>query len=85
MQMFADALGIPVTVSKAEELGALGAAICAAVGVGAYASYHDAIVAMTGVRETYQPDPTAGAALREKQRRFEELVTAMAPVWKHHG
>ncbi|MEX2442704.1 MAG: FGGY-family carbohydrate kinase [Alkalispirochaeta sp.] len=85
MQMFADALGLPVAVSKAEELGALGAAICAAVGVGAYESYHDAIVAMTGVRETYQPDPTAGATLREKQRRFEELVAAMAPVWEHYG
>lgn len=85
MQMFADTLGIPVTVAKAEELGALGAAICAAVGVGAFESYHAAIAAMTGVRETYQPDPTAGAALREKQRRFEEIVSAMEPVWKRHG
>lgn len=85
MQMFADALGIPITVSKAEELGALGAAICAAVGVGAYDTYHDAIAAMTGTRETYHPHPTIGATLREKQRRFEEIVGAMTPVWKHHG
>ncbi len=85
MQMFADALGIPVTVSTAEELGALGAAICAAVGVGAYPSYHDAMAAMTGVRETYQPDPTAGAALQAKQARFEELVDALAPAWRRHG
>ncbi|HKK49218.1 MAG TPA: FGGY-family carbohydrate kinase, partial [Alkalispirochaeta sp.] len=85
MQMFADALGIPVTVSTAEELGALGAAICAAVGVGVYASYHEAMAAMTGVRETYRPDPAAGAALREKQTRFEELVDALQPAWRHHG
>ncbi|MFO8042481.1 MAG: FGGY-family carbohydrate kinase [Alkalispirochaeta sp.] len=85
MQMFADALGIPVTVAQAEELGALGAAICAAVGVGVYDSYHEAIEAMTGVRETYRPDPAAGAALQRKQVRFEEIVSAMEPVWKRHG
>lgn len=85
MQMFADVLGIPVTVSKAEELGALGAAICGAVGVGVYASYHDAIAAMTGVRETYRPDAATGRLLRDKQRRFEDLVDALEPVWQRHG
>ncbi|MFW5695380.1 MAG: FGGY-family carbohydrate kinase [Alkalispirochaeta sp.] len=85
MQMFADTLGIPVTVSRAEELGALGAAICAAVGTGLYETYHAAITGMTGVRETYRPNAARVAALQEKQRRFEELVDALQPVWTRHG
>lgn len=85
MQMFADALDIPVTVSPATELGALGAAMCAAVGNGAFHTYGEAMQSMTGLRATYEPDRRRGANLRDKQHRFAAAVEAMAEVWKQHG
>ncbi len=82
MQLFADTLGLPVTVSPATELGALGASICAAVGIGAFPDYSSAMEAMTSVRDVYEPDPEKGEPLRRKQQQFAELVRQMAPVWK---
>ncbi len=85
MQMFADTFGLPLKVSSASELGALGAAICAAVGVGAYDGYPAAMKGMTSIRDTYTPDPERGAMLRKKQARFAELVTLMDPVWRRYA
>ena len=84
MQLFADALGIPVSVSEASELGALGAAICAAVGVGEFASYEDAMAAMTSTGRTYTPDPARTEVLQRAQKRFDQAVSAMVPVWRDH-
>lgn len=85
MRMFADVIGLPVTVSTATELGALGAAICAAIGVGEYKTYGEAMRAMTSVRASYEPNEERGAALREKQAAFERAVQAMAPIWREHA
>ena len=85
MQMFADALDIPVTVSPATELGALGAAICAAVGNGEFGSYSEAMRSMTGVRATYEPNRRRGEQLRAKQKRFAEAVEEMAAIWSRYG
>jgi L-xylulokinase len=85
MQMYADTLGVPLLISAATELGALGAAICAAVGVGAYDGYPAAMKAMTSIRETFEPDAERGEKLRVKQARFAELVTRLDPVWRFHA
>jgi L-xylulokinase len=85
MRMFADVLGIPVAVSPATELGALGAAICAAVGVGEFDGFPAAMEAMTGIRETYEPNEAKGGPLREKQARFDEAVHDMAGIWRAYG
>lgn len=85
MQMFADVLELPVTVSPATELGALGAAITAAVGVGAYSDFNAAMDAMTGIRDTYEPDYTHGEPLREKQKRFDAAVHDMVEIWRRYA
>lgn len=85
MRMFADVIGLPVTVSTASELGALGAAICAAIGVGEYKSYGEAMKAMTAVRASYEPSEERGAPLRKKQAEFEKAVEAMTPIWREHA
>ncbi|MFT4960464.1 MAG: hypothetical protein ACI92Z_001548 [Paracoccaceae bacterium] len=56
-QMFADCLGVPITVAEAREIGALGAAFGAGVGVGIFANYEAGIVAMTRPSGAYLPDP----------------------------
>jgi L-xylulokinase len=85
MQLFADLIGLPVAVSPANELGALGAAICAAVGSGEYPDWAAATAAMTGIDRVFQPDPQRGARLRAKQERFDAAATAMAPIWERYG
>ena len=85
MQLFADTLGIPVSVSPATELGALGAAICAAVGVGDYADFSEAMNAMTATRHTFTPDAERVDALQHRQQRFDCAVQDMAPVWSRHA
>ena len=85
MQMFADALAVPVGVSPATELGTLGAAICAAVGIGAFDGFTDAIESMTSIRKTYQPRPGQSARLAAKQMRFDAAVEAMHPIWATHA
>lgn len=45
-QIVADVLGIPINISKISEVSALGCALCAAAGSGAYASLEEAVDAM---------------------------------------
>ena len=53
----ARSLGVPITVAQAQETGALGAALGAGVGVGAFSSYEDGIAAMTRARQEYLSNP----------------------------
>src|SRR5690606_2291639 len=56
-QIFADGLGVPVTVAECTETGALGAAIAASVGAGLYPDVPRAVGAMTRPARTVSPDP----------------------------
>ena len=80
-QMFADILGIPVTVAKAQETGALGAAIAAGIGAGLFADYHAAVGQMTASDRHYAPDTAMSEHYRERYLTFTDLATAMAPIW----
>lgn len=62
MQIYADVLGLPLSISRSTQTAALGAAIAGAVVAGrdkgGYDSFHDATAAMTGVLDTnFIPDP----------------------------
>jgi len=81
-QMFADGLGVEVTVAEAEETGALGAAIAAAVGAGLYADEVSAVRAMTRARQKYTPNPDMRDHYTRRYDLFLELVQAMDPVWR---
>jgi L-ribulokinase len=56
MQIYADILNCPISVTRSGQAAALGSAVCAAVaagdGVGGYGGFPAALSAMTGVRET---------------------------------
>lgn len=54
--IFADVLGVPVVTTDTCETGALGAAICAAVGVGIYPDGQRAVKAMVRPKTYFQPD-----------------------------
>lgn len=74
-QLFADALGLEVTVTETEEAAAWGAALCAGAGAGLWATPFDDPRRM--VTHVYRPE-------RDLTRRYRlhcDLAAAMAPLW----
>ncbi|MEI4472957.1 FGGY-family carbohydrate kinase [Frigidibacter sp. MR17.24] len=79
--MFADILGLPVEVPEASELGALGVAICAARGIGAYSTLNAAIKAMARVSRRHEVQRARGAPHRAKYDRYLAVSHALAGAW----
>jgi L-xylulokinase len=77
-EMFADILGLPVEVPVGSEFGALGTAICAATGAGAFASLKDGVTAMTGILRRHEVNGARGAVSLAKYPRYAALRDAMA-------
>ena len=80
-QMFADVLGIPITVAACAETGALGAAIAAGVGAGVFPDLAAGVQAMTRRHAAYSPDPAMADHYSERYRTYRMLTEAMIPVW----
>ena len=77
VQMFADILQMPVEVTEADELGTLGAAICAAVGSGEYADFDEASIEMVRFSKLIEPDPGMAAVYDGKYRKFSRYLEAI--------
>lgn len=84
-QMFADVLGMPVTVTQTDEAAAFGAALCAGSGVGIYSDPHDDPRDIASIATTYRPDPDRSADLEKRYRLFCEIAATMAPLWPKIG
>lgn len=70
-QIFADICQRPVEVAEAEEVGALGAAICAAVAGGLYPDLISATAAMTRLGRLYTPNPDHAAFYEDRFHGFQ--------------
>ncbi|MGB3541150.1 MAG: FGGY-family carbohydrate kinase [Mesorhizobium sp.] len=70
-QMIADVTGYTVEIPEGTQFGAKGAALCAAVAVGAYASVAEACRATFRARRRHKPDAGAKAAYEAGYRRFK--------------
>ncbi len=81
-QLFADATGLDVEVSSADEAAAWGAALTAGAAIGLYASPEQGAAATTRVLRTHVPDPARGAFLAERYNLYRQLADAMAPQWR---
>jgi L-xylulokinase len=79
-QLFADVLGLPVDIPEATEVGALGAALVAGVGVGIYGSLEEAAERACRVAARYQPDAARHAALTTRYIRYVALAEAILPL-----
>lgn len=84
-QMFADCLGVPISVAEAEETGALGAALGAGVGVGIFAGYEDAVASMTRIRRVFEPNADLKAHYDRRYDVYLGLVTALQGFWNQHA
>jgi L-xylulokinase len=80
-QMFADCLGVPISVAEADETGALGAALGAGIGVGCFSDYEDAVGHMTRIRRRFEPDPGLKAHYDERYATSRALVDALQEFW----
>ena len=81
-QIFADGLGLPVTVAEARETGALGAAMAAAIGVGIYPDEIVAAAEMTRPARTYTPQPGMRAHYDRRYAIWSRLNAASEPIWR---
>lgn len=81
-QMFADALGMPLTIPAATEVGALGAAMCAAVAVGAHSTLAAATGEMCHAARTHTPDAGLRPTYARRFETFQSITALMQPVWK---
>jgi L-xylulokinase len=82
VQIFADVFQTPVEIPSGTELGALGAAICASVAAGCHADYYQAVEAMVKLSRVQQPNTSNAKVYAEKYERYQEVLTALDPVWK---
>jgi L-xylulokinase len=79
-QMFADILGVEIAVSDCAETGALGAAIAAGVGIGAFSDLAAGVRAMAGRRAVFAPDAAMASHYDERYRTHGMLTDAMRPI-----
>ena len=79
-RFFAEALGLPVEVPEASEVGALGAALVAGVGIGAYGSLDEAVRQACRIAARYEPDRERCAALDIRFKRYRGLAEAISTV-----
>jgi len=93
-QIMADVLGVPVHVPVVTESSALGAAICAGVGAGSYASLDELRPRMRRRGATFEPDPAAAACYDERYQAWREIYARMLgmsedgllrPLWRAAG
>jgi L-xylulokinase len=80
-QLFADALGMPVEIPEAKEVGALGVAIAAGVGVGAFASLEKGVAKACRIAARYECDAGRHAALCERYERYFSVAESLRPFW----
>jgi L-xylulokinase len=80
--MFADILESPIeTVTGVKELGALGAAMSAAVAAGLYKDYNEACKAMVRIGAPVVPNHANFEIYREKYAKYEAVCGALDTIW----
>lgn len=79
-QIRADCLGIPLHRFTFTDVGCLGAAILAAVGIGAFKSIADAVPAMTSVERVFEPDPRMAARYDAMFDAYRRAIDALRPI-----
>jgi sugar (pentulose or hexulose) kinase len=83
VQLTADIFGLPAKRPHTHETSGLGAAIDAAVGLGIHPSFEAAVLAMTRVAETRDPDPAAHAIYEDLYRRvYLRLYERLKPLYE---
>jgi ribulokinase len=82
LQILADVAGVPISLTTVPDAVALGSAICAAIGAGAFPDLRTAGQAMVHLSTTVEPDTSLRAVYDEGYARYRETYTALAPLFQ---
>jgi L-xylulokinase len=78
MQMLADTIGIPVEVPKGVQLGALGAAMAAAICAGIYKDFNEGIQNMVRMEGIYEPNSIKYEIYLKKFHGYKSLISRLS-------
>ena len=81
VQIYADTLQLPIEVSDAKELGTMGVAMAAAVGVGAFENYEEAIENFVRIKYVCEPRAAKNEIYQKKYELYKKLVLNMDNLW----
>jgi len=79
LRIFADVLGVPVSVARSREIGALGAAIAA--GAGIFSGFADGAAAMVRTERFYRPNVSLEGHYARRYSLYRDIADAKAPLW----
>lgn len=82
VQIFADALQIPIDVIEDKELGAQGAAIAAGIAAGIYADYDEGISRTVRITKTIMPRESYREIYEEKYTTYRAVIDGLSGVWE---
>jgi L-xylulokinase len=82
VQMFADCIELPVEVSASNELGVMGAAMCAGVGVGEFADMKEAAKVFVKVSQIFHPNEERRQYYQKKYKVYKKFLEALDGVWE---
>lgn len=83
VQMFADALQIPIEVIGDKEIGAQGAAMAAGIAAGIYSDYQDAVERTVTITKTITPRTAYQEIYEEKYAAYRAVIEGLSGVWNH--
>lgn len=81
VQIFADALQIPVDTIGDKELGAQGAAIAAGIAAGIYANYEEAVKRTVQITDTVYPREEYREIYEKKYRTYRKVIEGLNGAW----
>jgi sugar (pentulose or hexulose) kinase len=84
-QILADVTGATMKVPCGDQIGALGAAMVAGIGIGEYPDYAAAVERCVRLERVHEPAPSLRALYDDRYGLYLELVDAMRPFWSHHA
>ncbi|MBO5460944.1 MAG: carbohydrate kinase [Ruminococcus sp.] len=82
VQIFADALQIPIDVIEDKELGAQGAAIAAGIAAGIYKDYNDGISRTVTITKQVQPRVEYKEIYEKKYQTYRRVIEGLSGVWE---
>ncbi len=82
VQMFADALQLPIEITEDKELGCQGAAIAAGLAAGVYADYTDAVNKTSGNKRLIHPRGENAGIYAAKYAAYRAVIESLSGVWK---
>ena len=81
VQIFADALQLPIDVMEDKEIGAQGAAIAAGIAAGLYRDFDDAISRIVHISRTVQPRKEYKEIYEKKYQTYRRVIDGLSGVW----